>query len=179
MKIFPHNILDVLTYRLMDFKESVKCIKFLLHSYKYINIIMFITITYQSKYFRDIIQMVDSWITRVVYLSFSQLNYKIGSWIINVISVRILMKQVILKSSPLLVPAARTLRPTTINISKDLLKLNYTFETPYLLNYYPITSITEDVIIQRGNWKFVKRPAITLGEQRKANGYYTWNFMYK
>lgn len=40
VKIFRHNILDVINYFLMDCKEIVKCIKFLLHPYKYINIIM-------------------------------------------------------------------------------------------------------------------------------------------
>lgn len=49
VKIFRHNmlvtcyILHVINYSLMDCKEIVKCIKFLLHPYKYINIIMFIT----------------------------------------------------------------------------------------------------------------------------------------
>lgn len=38
----------------MDCNEIVKCIKFLLYPYKYINIIMFIRLLYQSKYFRDI-----------------------------------------------------------------------------------------------------------------------------
>lgn len=38
----------------MDCKETVKCINFLLHPYKYINIIMF-TLLHQSKYFCGII----------------------------------------------------------------------------------------------------------------------------
>lgn len=42
----------------MDCKESVKCIKFLLHSYKYINIITF-KLLYQSKYFRNITRSVS------------------------------------------------------------------------------------------------------------------------
>lgn len=37
-------------YSFMDCKETVKCIFFLLHPYKYINIIMF-TLLHQSKYF--------------------------------------------------------------------------------------------------------------------------------
>lgn len=40
VKIFRHNILVVFIYSLMDCKETVKCINFLLHPYKYINIIM-------------------------------------------------------------------------------------------------------------------------------------------
>lgn len=33
VKIFRHDILDVINYSLMDCKETVKCIKFLLHTY--------------------------------------------------------------------------------------------------------------------------------------------------
>lgn len=73
VKIFRHDILDIVNYYLMDCKETVKCIKFLLHTYKYINIIMFVTYIYQSKYFRSIIyELTDEpvWI------------YCVGIWIL-------------------------------------------------------------------------------------------------
>lgn len=73
VKIFRHDILDIVNYYLMDCKETVKCIKFLLHTYKYINIIMFVTYLYQSKYFRSIIyELTDEpvWI------------YCVGIWIL-------------------------------------------------------------------------------------------------